>query len=55
VTLRMMLHAGVHLVEDDEDQDDVIKVYYYADEDDIDEDEVLQVVNTIDGDAYIKN
>ena len=49
----MMFHAGVHLVEDDEDEADVIKVYYYTDEDDIDENEVLQVVQGIDGSAHI--
>jgi hypothetical protein len=51
----MMLHAGIHRVEDDEDEPNVIKVYYYPDEAEIDRDEVLEVVNTIDGDAYIKN
>jgi hypothetical protein len=52
----MMMHADIHCVEDDEDQDEdhVIKVYYYGDEDEIDENQVLQVVNTIDGDAYLK-
>ena len=48
----MMMHAGI-VVEDDEE--DVIKVSYYADEDDITEDEVLQAVQGIDRDAYIKN
>ena len=51
----MMMHAGIYLVEDAEDEADVIKVYYYGgDEDDIDENEVLKVVQRIDGSAHIK-
>ena len=51
----MMMHAGIHCVEDDEDRDYVIKVYYYEDEDDIDEGEVLEVVKEVDKDAKILN
>ena len=49
-----MMHTGIYLVEDAEDEADVIKVYYYGDEDDMDENEVLQVVKGFDGSAHIK-
>ena len=50
----MMMHAGI-VVEDDEE--DVIKVSYYADENDIDDNKVLEVVQGIDKSAqkYKKN
>lgn len=34
VTLCIIMHAGINVVEDDEDEDNVILVHYYPDEDD---------------------
>ncbi len=48
----MMMHAGISL-EDDEDEANVIKAYYYADEDDIVRNDVLKVVKRFDGSARI--
>ena len=51
----MMMHAGIYLEDaEDEDEADVIKVYYYGDEEDIDPNDVLEVVKRFDGSAEIK-
>lgn len=34
VTLCIIMHAAINVVEDDEDEDNVILVHYYPDEDD---------------------
>ena len=51
------MHAGIHLVEDDEQNYNVILVHYYPDEDDeIDEDDVVEIVkNDFDGNACLYN
>ena len=54
VTLCIIMHADIYVVEDDEDEDNVILVHYYPDEDDeIDNDDVLEIVKNVDDNACL--
>ena len=56
VTLCIIMHAGIYLVEDDEDEYNVILVHYYPDEDgEINRDDVVAIVRGLDPSAELHN